>query len=84
MERRSDKIAIYPPPPPPDAGGGGDKSIDYSKFAIRDFRPRARRTRTSAGGDAGEREGRTGRRRARRVKPSRNGFAISYESLVTE
>jgi len=24
------------------------------------------------------------RRRARRVKPSRNGFAISYESLVTE
>lgn len=56
MERRSDKIAIYPPPSSPPMRGA-DKSIDHSKFAIRDFRPRARRTRTSAGGDAGEREG---------------------------
>lgn len=40
-ERQSDKIAIYL------YRRGSGKSIDYSKFAIRDFRPRARRTGTS-------------------------------------
>lgn len=52
-ERQSDKIAICT------LKAVAGKSIDYSKFAIRDFRSRARRTRTSVG-DA-EREGGGGR-----------------------